>query len=286
MTTRKGTLLETNVEQLLKLSGFNPILNRIYNGYEIDVFLIYKNLKIAFECKQYERSTLAIRNLIHQWESKNRELNFDKIVLVLVGCDISNKEYSLAKKHGIIIWDEQKFTNLLNKSIEKKTENKDTILKELGIEKDEIKEVEEKFEIEETEQQIIIKEALAKMLKRGKRGLWGAVIFEEIGTDFFVQYSLDEKGFMLCFPEPDSTAKEVFNYDHFNNTINLLKSLKFELRKELDVGELNNNEFVITDDELYAKCGDDVDFIAYLSDRIFRDVFKTEDDYKIKIKVE
>ena len=39
MASRKGTLLERNVEQLLRLVGLKPELNKIYHGYEIDVFL-------------------------------------------------------------------------------------------------------------------------------------------------------------------------------------------------------------------------------------------------------
>ena len=43
MASRKGTLLERNVEQLLRLVGLKPELNKIYHGYEIDVFLRYNN---------------------------------------------------------------------------------------------------------------------------------------------------------------------------------------------------------------------------------------------------
>ena len=50
MATRKGSLLERNVEQLLRLSGLNPQINRFFSGYEIDVFLRYNNKLIAFEC--------------------------------------------------------------------------------------------------------------------------------------------------------------------------------------------------------------------------------------------
>ena len=75
MASRKGTLLERNVEQLLTLVGLKPELNKIYHGYEIDVFLRYDNYTVAFECKQYEKSSLTVRNLIHQWDSKNKELN-------------------------------------------------------------------------------------------------------------------------------------------------------------------------------------------------------------------
>src|SRR3989344_1726963 len=297
MVSRKGTLLETNVEQLLHLSGFSPKLNKVYNGYEIDVFLIYKNLKIAFECKQYERSTLAIRNLIHQWESKNGELNFDKVVLVLVGCDISSKEYILAKKYGIIIWDEKKFISLLNKAIENKSENKDTILKELGIKTDDINDSEETLlDIEETEQQVIIKEALNKIQKRGSRGS-AFVIFEERGTDFFVQCSFDDNGFLFDFPEPDSTATEIFNEKQFKDIIDLLKSLqfkisehkkvdKFSILKHQKVVQLEEKEFSVDDDGICAQCGEDISFIAYLIDKIFREIFKSDEDYKIKVQLE
>src|SRR3989344_3560485 len=114
MTSRSGSLLEKNVAKILALSGFKPKMNQIINGYEIDVFFEYCGQKIAIECKQYERSTLAVRNLIHQWDSKNKELNFDKIVLVLVGCEISFKDRDLAKKYGVILLDEAKIGELLD----------------------------------------------------------------------------------------------------------------------------------------------------------------------------
>jgi hypothetical protein len=299
MTSRRGTLLEKNVEQLLKLSGFNPQVNKIYNGYEIDVFFTYKNLKIAFECKQYERSTLAIRNLIHQWDSKNKELNFDRIIIVLVGCDISSNDYQLAKKYGILIWDEQKLTNLLDRAIEEKIENKNTILKELGV-IDEIKDVEKvdlEIEIEETEQQNIIKQAFDDLLRRGSRDL-GFVIFEEKRTDFFVQWSLDENGFGLCFPE-----SPIADQERLEKVRMLLLSLKFQeiphIKKGLlikreepskDLMELKEKEFIIIFESygekcIYAKCGEDTKFASYLTDRIFRGVFGAKENYKLKVEI-
>ncbi len=293
MASRKGTLLEKNVEQLLRLSGFNPQLNKIRNGYEIDIFLRYKNIKIAFECKQYERSTLAIRNLIHQWDSKNKELNFDKIVLILIGCDISSKNYQLAKKYGIIIWDEQKLTNLLDKSIEKKIDNRYTILKELGIKADEIKgEEKEKIKIEKTKQQIIIKKALDKMLKKGilKHPIIGDtyshVTFEKEGT-FFITISFYEKGFMLFFPE-----STVFTDKHIEDVRELLESLQFEDCVRKNIMRLEEKEFVFeksvtyTMGGIYAQCGKDTDFISFLIDRIYRDVLQSDNNYIIKTQFE
>ena len=71
MASRKGSLLEKNLEQLFKLTGFNPELNKFYKGYEIDVFLRIENKYVGIECKQYENSNLSVRNIIHQWDSKN-----------------------------------------------------------------------------------------------------------------------------------------------------------------------------------------------------------------------
>lgn len=133
MASRKGTLLERNVERLLKLSGFEPRLNTWIRGYEIDVFLKLGEKNIALECKQYERSSLSVRNLIHQWESKKRELELDRIILVLVGSDISSQEYQLAEKFGIIIWGEKKLEYLLDTAIDIGSQNKSNMLVELGL---------------------------------------------------------------------------------------------------------------------------------------------------------
>ncbi len=133
MAPRSGTLLENNVAQILKLAGLSPQVNTRINGYEIDVFLKYDKNKIGIECKQYERSTLAVRNLIHQWDSKNKELNFDSVVLVIVGTDISSKDYELARKYGITIWNQNKLSVLFNEVIEKKVDAQKQVLKELGL---------------------------------------------------------------------------------------------------------------------------------------------------------
>ncbi len=136
MASRKGTLLERDVHQLLKLSGFTPELNKRYRGYEIDVFLNLGKIKIGFECKQYEKSSLVVRNLIHQWDSKNKILKLDRIVLVLIGMSISGKDYLLAKKCNIIIWNENKLNSLSESAIETKIDNKSLLFKELGISPD------------------------------------------------------------------------------------------------------------------------------------------------------
>lgn len=279
MVSRKGTLLERNVEQLLKLSGFKPEPNKIYNGYEIDVFLSYNNLKIAFECKQYERSTLAIRNLIHQWDSKNKELKFDKIILVLVGCDISDKDYLLAKKYGMVIWDEKKLTVLLDEAIDKKSKNKNQILNEMELKPESVTEVkEDKDKIVQTEQQRIMKEVLDKMIKKitltgisiGNQGR-ASVTFKENETGFGMTYSIYLNGFVMSHTKIRATEAMK----------SLLQKLQFKEVSNKYLYELNIKEFVSRDDALHAQFGINTGAIAYITDRIFRDIFKVSDGYMV-----
>lgn len=120
MASGVTALLQKNLEQVLRAAGFMPQLNVYVKGYRIDVYLNVGNRRIAFDCMQHEESKLAVRNLIHQWESKNRELGFDKVVLVFVECNVSQRDYDLAKRYGIVVWDEKKMLKLLDAIIEKK----------------------------------------------------------------------------------------------------------------------------------------------------------------------
>jgi len=77
--------------------GLNPQLNVKVDGYEVDVIVTYQGKKIAIECKHYEKSSLRVRNLIHEWNSKGKELGFDKVVLVIVGCKIRERTEGLQR---------------------------------------------------------------------------------------------------------------------------------------------------------------------------------------------
>nr|NIO37643.1 hypothetical protein [Candidatus Bathyarchaeota archaeon] len=74
---RSGSLLEKDVARLFKLVGLEPKLNEKIDDYEIDVLVIYRGVRLGIECKQYERSSLTVKNLIHEWDSKNKELKLD-----------------------------------------------------------------------------------------------------------------------------------------------------------------------------------------------------------------
>jgi len=153
MAIRSGTLLERSVNRLFMLAGFDPKNNKIIDGYEIDVYVEYKSFSLIIECKQYERSSLAIRNLIHQWESKNRLIGASKILFVLAGCDISKKDFELAKDFNISIWDETVLSDLTDLAIKSKDMAKKEILLKLNLKSEEIsneiKMIMEKYNVSE-----------------------------------------------------------------------------------------------------------------------------------------
>lgn len=133
MGQRRGTLLERDVSRLFKTAGFEPKNNVFIEGYEIDIFVQIESHSVIIECKQYEKSSLVIRNLVHQWESKNRIIKASKILLVLVGCNISQKDFELAERFGIFIWDEKLLDYLTDLSIKDKNKAKSEIFKSLDI---------------------------------------------------------------------------------------------------------------------------------------------------------
>lgn len=130
-------LLERNVKKILSSAGFDPELRADLDGYEIDVYVEYKSERIVFECKQYERGSLTVRNLIHQWSGKQEELGVDRVVLVLVGVSVSEDDYKLAEKRDIEIWRGEKVDSLLDDVVDGKSNLREKILLDLDLRSDE-----------------------------------------------------------------------------------------------------------------------------------------------------
>ena len=131
---RRGSLLERDVARIFSLIGLKPALNVRLNGHEIDVLVTCGDKRLAIECKQYESGKLEIRDLIYEWATKSRELGFDKVLLVIVGCEVKPAEKELANKYGIAIWDEKDFEKFFTKAIERREEARDEILESIGFE--------------------------------------------------------------------------------------------------------------------------------------------------------
>ena len=133
MVSRKGSLLERNVANIFGALGFHVETNVKKKGYEIDVLAKKGDYEVIIECKQYEASSLTIRNLIHQWADKNSEINANKVILVLYGMHIKDSDKSLALNRNIILWDETILQNYTNLIIKDKQNAYDRITSELNI---------------------------------------------------------------------------------------------------------------------------------------------------------
>lgn len=118
MSDRAGHYLEESVSILFEKAGFKTKLNSHINSYEIDVLASKGDYKIAIECKQYERSHITIRNILHQWASKRSIVNVDKIVVVIAGQKPQEEDYKLAKQLDIVLMDNYEI-NRLNSFMDK-----------------------------------------------------------------------------------------------------------------------------------------------------------------------
>lgn len=192
-------LLERNLDKILDSAGFNPELRKKVDGYEIDVYLEHKNLEVVFECKQYEKSNLTVRNLIHQWEGKQKKLGVDKVVLVLVGISFTEEDLELAEETDIKIWNGDDVERLLNKSMETDENFRKEILAEIGLSaKEEVRKL-SKDEVHEIQSQLQnnIESENQILTKRDREKLYQGEFY--YGTKFLdvvekmVEYNIEEK---------------------------------------------------------------------------------------------
>jgi len=135
MGIRKGTLLEKNIYKMFEMAGFNVKHQTIINGYEVDVYAEFNGYKIIIECKQYEKSPINVKNLIHQWHSKSSELSVNRTVIALYGFNPSKDDIVLAKKYGMLVWDEKDIDNYQNKVVDNKENGMNILLNDLGYNK-------------------------------------------------------------------------------------------------------------------------------------------------------
>lgn len=133
MASKKGSLLEQNVANIFRSLGFHTETNVRKKGYEIDVFAKKGNFEIIVECKQYEKSSLTVRNLIHQWADKNSEIKADRVILVLYGINIKETDKSLALSRNIVLWDEKTLQRYMDLTIKNKEEALKRIIRELNL---------------------------------------------------------------------------------------------------------------------------------------------------------
>ena len=113
----KGDILEQHVEHLFKTANFKTQRNVRIASYEIDVLAELGDRKIVIECKNYQNSSLTIRNLIHQWSSKNKLINAHKVIIVVAGISLSESDKNLAAELDITLWGEDDLAELFTESL-------------------------------------------------------------------------------------------------------------------------------------------------------------------------
>src|SRR3989344_1727907 len=133
MGSRQGSLLEKNVERIFKLGGFKTNRNAFVKDYEIDVLIKYGSQTIIVQCKQYEKSYINVKDVIHQWASKNKEIKADAVVIAIFGQEATREEKALANKLGIVLWDEGDVDKLDDLVAENGIKARETLLEELAL---------------------------------------------------------------------------------------------------------------------------------------------------------
>lgn len=131
-TRDKGDSLELAVEHIFKVAKFKTERNVFIAKYEIDVKATIGDRTIIIECKNYQNSSLTIRNLIHQWNSKNQIINAHKIIIVLAGLKIQDSDYALASEFDIELWNQEDITEFFNLSL-KPSELRQRLLDKISL---------------------------------------------------------------------------------------------------------------------------------------------------------
>lgn len=110
----KGNSLENAVEHIFRAAKFTTEKNVFIAKYEIDVKATIGDRTIIIECKNYQNSSLTIRNLVHQWNSKNQLIGAHKVVIVLAGMVIKESDRMLANEFDMDLWDENDLSELFS----------------------------------------------------------------------------------------------------------------------------------------------------------------------------
>lgn len=113
----KGDVLEQNVEHLFSVAKFKTSRNVKIRTYEIDVLAELGDRRIIIECKNYQNSSVTVRNLIHQWSSKNKLIAAHKVIIVIAGVSIKDSDKELANSLDITLWDEDDLGFLFKESL-------------------------------------------------------------------------------------------------------------------------------------------------------------------------
>ena len=139
---KKGSFLEWVIKRIFQTVGFYATNKSEINNNQIDVFVNYNDIKILVQCKQYEKSTSPVKDLIHEWNSKRMEIECDKALLILWGYPkIEQNETKLSKKLKVYIWNDILISHFFNLALLDGNKARNEILLNLEIDDEEVKKI-------------------------------------------------------------------------------------------------------------------------------------------------
>lgn len=276
MATRKGTLLERNVDTIFSSLGFTTETNVRLNGYEIDILAQQGNNKIIVECKQYESGSLTIRNLIHEWADKGNEIGADRIILVLYGVEIKDSDYNLARQKNMTLWDEEKVIDYINLIIQDKENAKEKLLDEISVDEKpqtgEKEQLEESFYKKKAEELILWVLYNRKTMQYVSKDLYIAFCAKNFLKDlkrYGKSHLLKTAEFLLSELDEDSYVDELMGNISYRKQWNKLKS---HLAKEYEEGnDPHTMKFALDCIQTYNQAFEEaLEFIQNLDKTSFR----------------
>lgn len=234
----RGDSLELAVEHIFRVANFKTERNVFIAKYEIDVKATIGDRTIIVECKNYQNSNLTIRNLIHQWNSKNQLIKAHKIIIILAGLSIKETDYSLASEFDIELWSQNDISELFNLSL-KPDELRQKLLDKISLKPITIAE-----RYRDSVTYLVIKPLLSNQIIEEEKLFWffNKWLRAHILTELqMVETTKDERAKLIELFEGSKTKKGFLNItkkrkevDYWNTVLEQLTSQEILSRERQD----------------------------------------------------
>lgn len=248
---QKGDSLEMAIEHIFNVAGFTTERQVFIANYEIDVKAEIGDRTIIIECKNYQNSSLTIRNLIHQWNSKNQIIRAHKIIIALAGMNIKDSDYTLANELNIELWSQDDISELFNLSL------KPNDLREKLIEKVSFKPLTINERYRDNITYLIIKPLLSSSVLLDEELFYNfnrwlrAFILTELQID---DTSPEERANLIELFEGNKTKKSFFNLIKKNRTeVEYWDRVKDQLESNVILSKERQNKYLSYMDALLSE---------------------------------
>lgn len=233
-------------------------------------------MRVVIECKQYERSSLSVRNLIHEWHSKNEVLEFDRVILAIVGQEVTEADRDLADQFGIVIWDGSKIDDLLDRAIENREAHLEILLREMGIAS------EHDWTVHKSSQLKLIREAIEEALtwdgEPETLEIWIADDRGEIPQTTpqpIVQFGIEDGVFSLAL-----WTETGYTSDQLSRVASIVEQAGISDPEEgldIDTSPFGSSSY-------WARLGSGLDRVSYVAEQVLVDVWGMRENDGIVIR--